>query len=357
MPKRRVYAPVSSIDLSNRSWSNPNKRVRTKLPVHAILQNADYGMSANYNYQRSYNKKRKRKRRGRSFKPSKKMMKYIKNQIAKPDWSGTFQKRDIGMASRDSALNKVEYGSMSNCCFDTTANLTSLFDGSSSLSFKSIDTGAQTAGVVMDAISTLMLNKKVRTRHDVSFRLKNMTNASFYLEIGVWTAKCGTNETPLTQMDSAYDKVSGNTALAKEDDHFIDSMKQLVGTGGDWSLSKLRAVHLNAGESSSMSFHSKWKVFDFDNLRQHGDTAFSYVKGTEMFTYRIRGAYTHGSTTITQFGITPAEVVYAYENKEYAQWLEKDAATNVKNLTVNALTAIDADVANAQDAHHAAYAD
>lgn len=345
---RRSYDPPTGKE-AKRHKPNPDP---SHAPDPSQTKSAPMG---NTDFTRSKNMKRRRRKRKKSHRPSKQMVKYIKNQIAKPDWSGTFRKRQIGMAILDSVINKVEYAELICGAGCSTVHIRGWMNGTDELSYSNVVNGALSVVDQVGGLTTALILKKVRFREDLSYRLKNVSNSDTQFEVIQWECKYPTNQTPLSLMTSAYEVKSGNDTLLKENDFFVDSGKELS-SGGDWRILNIRSVHLNPGQASQMDFHTKWRTFCIEEIDQHDQGSFAFQKGSTYCSYRMMGGLTHGSTIATEVGINPSEVVIAYECKTYTQYLSADEGSSAPRTTIGALNAATTIASTAEASHTEPYA-
>lgn len=328
-----------------RGSSSALKRVGLPPPSDtAIPKSTMYGQYNNSNYVPMKRKRKKRKRkRAPAF--SKRRLKVIKKLIAKPDWSRAIYSVNQDTTVLENAVNTVAYHNLIDNKigeYETYDEVFNMLNGThTSLNYSTLDgSGAEPVVVKHDMIDSTRvqkhIHKKIRTRFDVNFQLKNVGNGitklKFYL-VRVCNPD-GVTESVIDQMDALYQQKVQDDTADQTIDFWQDSVNLLKKGAMDYKfVRKLAEVDLNAGESSNFSCHVPWQVFDMDKIVNLLQGSEDYMKGQYQILCRQQGELTHSEASTATSGYTASAVVVGFKYTAYASFLEQsDLNIAVKNI-------------------------
>lgn len=311
--------------LRPRALRHKRKMVRRKSRPSRRRKSRANPRQHNTNYSKSI-----RRVKHTSKKHDSKLIAKVKRLIAKPDWSRAVRTRDIGVGSLVCAANKVAYSQFEPTLFKASEldDVISMINGDSSLSFQRITESAppviEAAKLDMyDAGATLVLGKKLKYRFDLQVVLKNASNAPAYAKIYVFKCIKNTALTALGNANTYYDMKQQTPGATLEDDHWVDISQYTKHKDAGWKLVNVQGANLSAGQSSTLDFHLPWTTMTPDVWLHQGQVQ-DFQVGMYQVYRSIRGELTHEVGDVAIQGYSPASIVYSFNLKQYASYLNGD---------------------------------
>lgn len=320
-PNRKRTFPKKDRTTPKRIRGPDNKLVLYEPPKDPIKQNMAYSTRGKANYVVSRRKKRRSKKKRRP-KVSKKVMKYVKRQVAKPDWSYPRRLRSTGYTFLQSALNKVFYQFDTNLGLQYSEAFTIINGTHGSLSYVH-GFNETTAGVQdppQDMYVAGQFNQKVfKYRWDTKMMITNSGNCTCYLQVAVLKGKRTSQIGPNNMLNQMYENNIGKETEAKEDDLWRD-LTLFKRPESRFKIHAMKEVVINAGENTTIQFHVPWESYNIDHILNRDDDD-QYMKNAYSLCWRLRGQVSHDASVTPLAGLTPSGISIAFDNNEYTSFL------------------------------------